>query len=163
MTEQAQTKRPGWLKRQFVVNEHFQYRFVLFAGMTGIVACTFFYAVTTYFFFRYHQMALDVGINASNPFFKVLANMQTMLTVFFAGTTLAIIAFSTIAGLIFSNRVAGPLYRMREHFEKVSRGETLGGVSFREGDYFDDLAEAYNRQMDYIRPKIDQSKLKRAA
>lgn len=89
--------------------------------------------------------------------------MQNLLTTFFAASSVAIFVFTTIAGLVFSNRVAGPLYRLREHCEKVAHGETCDDVSFRKGDYFDDLADAYNRQMAYLRSKLGNTSTNKKA
>jgi hypothetical protein len=43
--------------------------------------------------------------------------------------------------------VAGPLYRLRKHLSAVARGETHSDVRFRKGDFFPEVADAYNLQM----------------
>jgi methyl-accepting chemotaxis protein len=153
----AKTKsftRPTIFQRTFLVNPHFQYRFIAFAALTALAACTFFYVANSYFFYKYTRFAIEAGLQPEHPFFKVLSNMEDLMTLIFGITSLVIISFTTVAGLVFSNRVAGPLLRLVRHFERVARGETMGGISFRQGDYFEDVAESYNRQMTYLRENV---------
>jgi hypothetical protein len=148
-------KKLRWWRRQWLVEEHFQLHFIAFTTATAIAACLVFYGAASYFFSKYTSFAIEVGLRPSDPFFTVLRNMETMLTYMFAVTAFAVIVFTCVAGLVFSNRVAGPMYRLRMHMEKVARGETLDAVSFREKDYFHDIAATYNYQLEYLRGKIE--------
>lgn len=156
MEEQNQqhNQRPISKRRKFLINEHFQLHFIGFATVLSLCACVLFYVAGEYFFDKYYGFAIDAGMRPADPFFKVLANMRMLLTYIFAFTSLLVVLVSVIGGLLFSNRVAGPMYRLRKHFEAVARGETWTDVAFRKGDYFEDLATAYNIQMHYIREKF---------
>ncbi|MEW6055042.1 MAG: hypothetical protein AB1540_00380 [Bdellovibrionota bacterium] len=147
-------KKLGNMRRQFLVNEPFQLRFLAFCGLTALIACGLFYATSCYFFAKYTGYAIEAGLRSSDPFFRVLSNMEDLLTWFFAIVSGATILFTTVAGLAFSNRVAGPMLRLRNHCERVAKGETLDGIKFRDGDYFEEVAEAYNRQMEYMRSRM---------
>jgi hypothetical protein len=49
-------------------------------------------------------------------------------------------------GLYVTNRVAGPLVRLKEHIESLNRGEKVEPLVVRKHDYVNkDLIEAYNR------------------
>jgi nitrogen fixation/metabolism regulation signal transduction histidine kinase len=54
-------------------------------------------------------------------------------------------------GLILTNRIAGPLYRMKKHLEAVGRGETLSDISFRKNDYFGEVLAPYNQVIKMLR------------
>ncbi len=43
-----------------------------------------------------------------------------------------------------SNRFAGPLTRMREHFRMGARGEEVPPIHFREGDFWHEISEEFN-------------------
>ncbi len=103
---------------------------------------------------KYHGFAVEVGLRPSDPFFRVLYNMEIMLTNIFVVTSVTVVIASVVGGLIFSHRVAGPMYRLRKHCEAVGRGETLGNVNFRKGDYFSDVADAYNLQIHHLRQRL---------
>ena len=149
-THHSRTKLK-WIKKQYLVNEHFQFRFIAFSCATALIACLVFYGATLYFFAKSTDLALESGLQPTHPVFRALANMGDTLTMLFAVISVGVIAFTFVAGLVFSNRVAGPMFRMRTHFEKVARGETLDGLNFRKGDYFADVAGAYNAQMHFVR------------
>ena len=147
-------KRPSWARRKLLINEHFQLHFIAFTAGISLGACIFFYIASSYFFMKYHEYAVEVGLRPSDPFFRVLYNMEMMLTNIFVGTAAAVLLVSVIGGLLFSHRVAGPMYRLRKHFEAVARGETWSNVNFRNKDYFSDVADAYNEQQNYVRQKL---------
>jgi methyl-accepting chemotaxis protein len=156
LVETARLKNPR-IRRRFLINRGFQLRFIAFAVVTAVVACTSFYAANCYFFYKYQGFAIESGFPASHPFFKMLANMEDAMTLIFAITSLSIIGIATLTGLVFSHRVAGPLFRLKNHFDRVARGETMSNINFRQGDYFDDVATAYNRQMEHLRGKLTQA------
>jgi hypothetical protein len=47
-------------------------------------------------------------------------------------------------GLVVSHRIVGPIFRITRHIIEVTQGKTHSPVSLRKGDYFQELAEAYN-------------------
>lgn len=49
-----------------------------------------------------------------------------------------------VVGLIFSNRIAGPIYAMKRFIRKVSQGHYDGRLTFRENDELQDVAEDVN-------------------
>lgn len=144
-----------WKRRRLLVNEHFQLRFIGFTAGVAIVACFFFFVASEYFFARYHSFAVEVGLKPSDPFFSVLHNMENLQIYLFAFTTVCIVVGSIIGGLIFSNRVAGPLNRLRKHCDAVARGETLANLQFRKEDYFRDVVDAYNASLTHLRQKME--------
>jgi hypothetical protein len=60
--------------------------------------------------------------------------------------------------LILSNRIAGPLYRMRNHMLAISEKRPVPPIYFRDRDYFIPLNEAYNELLKKLDvPHIDAS------
>jgi methyl-accepting chemotaxis protein len=60
-----------------------------------------------------------------------------------------------MAGFLF-HRVAGPIYRLRQHMLTVARGEPVEALSLRAKDQLGDLCDAYNQLLqsqDLIEPK----------
>ena len=54
------------------------------------------------------------------------------------------LVLSYLLTLILSNRLAGPIVRLREHFRKISEGGNLEPVYFRQKDFFNDLPPLIN-------------------
>jgi signal transduction histidine kinase len=63
---------------------------------------------------------------------------------------LAIMAAVIIVGIIFSNRIAGPLFHIRGVVEDVIAGKTDRRVRLRPKDFARDLAEKINTLLDKI-------------
>jgi sensor histidine kinase YesM len=56
---------------------------------------------------------------------------------------------SFVIGIFVSHRIAGPLIKMRKHFEGIAKGDfEEHAIYFRDKDYFKELAEAYNLKFD---------------
>ena len=59
----------------------------------------------------------------------------------------------------FSHRFAGPMVRLRESMRRSAAGEHVEPIRFRDGDYWHDLAEAFNamqariEQLEQVRAK----------
>jgi hypothetical protein len=43
-----------------------------------------------------------------------------------------------------SNRFCGPLFRLRRSIRALSRGEHVDPISFREGDFWPEIAQEFN-------------------
>lgn len=44
-----------------------------------------------------------------------------------------------------TNRIAGPIYRLRCAFKQISEGKAIAPVKFRDGDSFQELADDFNQ------------------
>lgn len=56
-----------------------------------------------------------------------------------------VLPFIAFDALRFSNRFAGPMHRLRQQASRLAAGETVGPVTFREGDYWNELATSFNQ------------------
>lgn len=140
--------------KSLLVNPRFQKRFIAFSIGAAVGACVLFYAGNCYFFYMYEGAAIDVGFAAADPFFKILVSMEDGMNWIFGVVAIATISLTALASWFFSHQISKPLVQLRKHFDRVARGETLANIPFRQDDYFDDLAEAYNRQMTRMRGEI---------
>ena len=57
--------------------------------------------------------------------------------------------------LKFSNRFAGPIYRLRRELNRFSETEEIGEVEFRQGDKWRDVADGINELVRYVH-KLEQ-------
>lgn len=68
--------------------------------------------------------------------------------VFAIGITVSFV-ISFILGIIISHRVAGPMVKLKKHFENVAQDiENETSVHFRDGDFFREVASAYNKRFE---------------
>lgn len=83
----------------------------------------------------------------THPYFVFLKSFQDQFLVMFGFAVLASFVVCFVIGVLVSHKVAGPLVKIRNYFERVAAGqEDEKEISFREGDFFQDLAKAYNKK-----------------
>jgi len=59
---------------------------------------------------------------------------------------------TSVAGLLFLHRVGGPLFRIKSVLKSMADGDLpKQKISFREGDYFRELADELNRLIDRLK------------
>ena len=65
----------------------------------------------------------------------------------FGFSVLASFVVCFFLGLLVSHKVAGPLVKIRNYFDRVGEGlEPEKEINFRDGDFFQDVAQAYNKK-----------------
>ena len=138
-------------RKQFIVDPRFQYGFLAWMVTLALVVTGIIYGANYYFFFKYEQRGLEMGLTPDHVFFRLLQEQRADMNVIFVVASLVCIAFLTFAGAILSHRVAGPIYKMRKHIDAVVRNETVQDITFRKNDYFPELAEAFNKLLAPIR------------
>ena len=90
------------------------------------------------------MMGTNAGFPPNHPYFmfvrEMSGNFYIHITIaFFVG-----MAVSWLMTLYVSHKVAGPLYRMKSYFEKISGGDEVKDISFRKGDYLTEFAGVIN-------------------
>ena len=61
------------------------------------------------------------------------------------GRTFPGILFVGIVSLIYSHRIAGPIYRLKKAIEALQDGKEIGYIKVRPGDEFQDLADSLEK------------------
>jgi HAMP domain-containing protein len=69
---------------------------------------------------------------------------------YFCGCVLLAVAL-IIVNFELSNRIAGPIYRLKAHMDAVADGKMPDDVAFRKGDQFKEVAISYNRLLQFLR------------
>lgn len=62
-------------------------------------------------------------------------------------STIFVIATGLIFGFYFSHRFAGPIYKTIQYLRSYQKGQHLGKLSFRTGDFFHELADEVNNSL----------------
>jgi hypothetical protein len=102
----------------------------------------------------------NIGILSKFPpkhlYFKFLAFQWRKLIFALGITAIVSAALSSFLTLVISHRLAGPLVRLRKHFEGMADGSAIDTpLKFRKGDYLSDLAPIINRAVLRLRGRSD--------
>ena len=117
----------------FLINPSFQLRFSLIV-CSIIVISTLIYPVIIYDFFQL--------ISASNPTVaKNVVAAQNDLVLFLILIQVVITLLVFVVFIFFTHKIAGPLYKLKNHLAHIREGNAITPLTFRNGDYFHDVAE----------------------
>ncbi len=123
------TQKPNFFKRRLIVDPAFQF---LMLGYTLFVII----ATTSVGF---------LSGKLQDPTFLIsyqLVNQSAVVASFALNLTVFMSVFLTMVFL--SNRIAGPLYRLRNEMKRVAEGGQPKALVFRKSDLFKSLADEYN-------------------
>lgn len=134
----------GSRRKIYLINKPFQYSFIIFSCTVSLLSlCTFYFAIL-YFFWSFEQRGINLGIPPEHIFFRYIAEEKIAMNNIFIVASIIVLAITTLGALVLSHRVAGPLYRLRQHLHQISSMQTLKTVKFRRGDFFRELEESFN-------------------
>lgn len=132
-------------RKNFLINPKFQLRFISFTTILSFTAILIMYFTNYYFFEKLKSRGVQLGLPRSGVFFQYIDYQNTILNRITALTAGLLFVIIFIAGLLFSHRIAGPLYRFKKHLDAISNVAELKEVEFRQRDFFPEIAEAFNQ------------------
>lgn len=131
-------------RKKFLINPRFQIIFMIFMGGISFIAVAIFYCANLSFFWKFQKMGIDLGLPAGSPFFRYLNQQQSLMRQVALITSVILCVVIFIVGLLFSHRICGPLYRVEKHMRSIGAGEKMTPLKFRKGDFFPEIASAFN-------------------
>ena len=141
-------------RKKRLVNPEFQLSFMRYFVAIAVVTLAVFYGAKIFFFHEVRAHLASLGFSADHALFDFLSRQSLTMDGIFAAAAILESAFLTWIGLKLSHRVAGPLYRLRSEMLRTAHGGEVKNLKFRDGDYFNDLADAYNEQMAEIQKRL---------
>ncbi len=140
-------KKP-FKRKIYLINPEFQVSFIKYILSLLVVVTAVFYGAISLLFWTFAEKGRKLGLNPEHIFFSFLKEQRDTMDLIFLGTTiltaLVIIGF----GLFLSNRVAGPIHRLKLFLADYKTNKSGTPVKFREKDYFQDLAESVNEALE---------------
>jgi nitrogen fixation/metabolism regulation signal transduction histidine kinase len=73
---------------------------------------------------------------------EVSSGMRVLMT---SGVIFVTFVSAIVFGMILTNRIAGPIYRLRRHMSEVADGQHTLPINFRKNDYFSEIIPEYNK------------------
>ena len=138
---------------RLLVIPEFQTRLIGLMLVMALAVIAIFYGANYYFFERYASLGLNIGLPADHVYFKFLSEQRQYMDRIFGISALVVSLVLGLGGLVLSHRVAGPIHRIRTHLRQIAEGKPLSPVTFRKGDFFPEVAEAFNQQVESLEKK----------
>lgn len=150
-------------RKVLLINPNFQLKFLRNLVYLNVLVCSAFYCAQLYFFWQSREMGRGISLPPDHIFFQFIDEQQRAMTWMSVGTICFVSMLICGFGLLYSHRIAGPIYRLQKYLKGRAEGLETGHLKFRDNDYFPELAEAVNNFIEAGSNKAHKSKHKKAA
>lgn len=90
-------------------------------------------------------------VTATNPSItENVGEAQSDLIIFLILIQIVISFLVFIVFIFFTHKIAGPMYKLKNHLLGIREGKSISPLTFRNGDYFHDVAEEVTAFLDSI-------------
>ncbi|MBK9295090.1 MAG: hypothetical protein IPM57_11745 [Oligoflexia bacterium] len=135
------------LLKNLIIYPTFQYKLVILTVLLSLITPLVLIAFQYISFSQLYSVGTESNLQQTHPYFVFLNQFQNQFYKTLALSLIVSFVLSFILGILFSHRVAGPLVKMIDFFNKVAEKPTDDGkITFRQGDMFQELPEAYNKR-----------------
>lgn len=150
MEEKKINEKKFYIRRQYIVDKKFQYKYLF-----NILIMTFFtiIIVTLAIFFVLWEKIIKEFFYIPDAAKKLGDIFVSTSQILVLPVIILLLIFSIIA-ILFSHKIAGPIYRVEKIAEELKKGNLNIKVQFRKGDELHHLAEALNNMISGIKNMI---------
>lgn len=126
----------------FIINPKFQYKFS-FMLVSFTLLATLIYPLIIFDLFN------EVISRSPEKSAEILSQRNNLLIIL-GIIEATILSFLFIFAIFLSHKLAGPMYKLSMHLEKIRQGGEVTPVYFRSGDYFHEIAEEISQTLEYL-------------
>lgn len=136
----------GYKRKIILINPKFQLRLSAYFAFVSVINIGIFYFCIRYFFQVFVDMGMEIGLPENHVYFMFMEDQMLTMNIVFLVTSIVTIGFLMFFGVFISHKIAGPLYRFCNHMNDIASGnKTPSEIRFRDGDFFPEVAESYNK------------------
>jgi methyl-accepting chemotaxis protein len=132
-------------RKNYFVNPRLQLQLILGANVLALISALLIATLNFYIQSHLQNYGSTLGLPPSHPFSEFLAEREAQFDRLCLVIGIIQFALFNLTAIFLSHRIAGPLYRLERHLDEVAEGKDPKDVKFREGDYYQPLAEACNK------------------
>lgn len=104
-----------------------------------------------HFFAQLHGRGVESGLSPAHYYFIFLGNESHRLYGVVGAAYVLSILVSSLFTLYLSQKIAGPIVRLRGYFRAMEKGSSPKPLEFRKGDFFDELPKTVNEALKRLR------------
>jgi hypothetical protein len=134
-------------RSKLLIEPVFQYRVIRWMMAISIAPVCVFFSAHYYYFWKLKRLGENLGLPEDHVYFRFIETQGQELLVIFILCALITGLIVAGFGLFFSHKVAGPIYRLRTYFREMPDSK----LSFREGDFFNDLPPVINESLEKVK------------
>ena len=138
--------------KNFIINPKFQFHYIFWTSTAGLLLI----ALNDYVFYHFtkenYMLLVELSPMTDEAKQQLFAELNKIIFLL-GGFSILFLIIVLLVGVIFSHRVAGPLYKMKLTFNRIKNGERDLRVFFRPKDDFKDVAQSCNEMLDSLQEK----------
>lgn len=138
-------------RKIYLINKDFQIRFIIYTIILAVITIASFYGMITYFFQESVNLGIQAGFPEGHVYFRFIEGSKTDMNSYFIIASLLVFLLIFVSGVLFSHKIAGPLYRMNSYLRSLSVEEIVKPLKFRNKDFFQEVANSYNKRIMFLR------------
>jgi methyl-accepting chemotaxis protein len=138
-------------RKTYLINPRFQWRFIGFMAVVSLLAILLLFVSNILFFQDMAREARSVGLSPDNPYFDFLKEQRLVLSRLYFTVSAVVFALMMGLGIMYSHRIAGPMYQLNNKMKRIAAGEELTPIRFRRKDQFQELAENFNAMIEKLK------------
>ncbi len=104
-----------------------------------------------------YSLAVSIVVSIANQIFRFLSSREnevflginSSLTLYFLNFLLLILI--VFLGFHFTNRIAGPIYRVEKQLKEILAGKDIHSIKIRKNDYFQDFVDVQNQILERLK------------
>jgi hypothetical protein len=150
MEDATKPVRPREFRKRYLIYPRFQLA-LIGANVLVLLGCFAMAGLAisrSYSFLVSEGIAL--GLPESHAYYKFLGLPANILYQYLGVALVAPIALSSVAALLISSKLAGPIVRLKSYFGGLGVDKQRSPLKFRKSDFFDDLPEVINTALDRL-------------
>ncbi len=95
-------------------------------------------------FDKLFETGKTIKLPSDHPYFNFINNSKSMMALNLNWALGFSIFLTIICSIYISHKAVGPIYQLKKYFKNMQNGDKKTELTFRRGDYFDDLPEIIN-------------------
>lgn len=152
MNEPVTPPRPAkylglFRRKQYLINPRFQFAVILFFLLMSFLTALFNYLVVYQIFNDFMHKGKMLGLPKEHIYFKFIGEQLSTFNTFYLVSTALLVLMFVIGGIVFSNKIAGPMYRLHRHLNELTKTGKDLALNFRKKDFFLEIPEAFNNYL----------------
>lgn len=142
------------LRKDLIIDRPSQMRIIV-AGIKFAVIMAFVNIVSLYILFGQIMKKINNFGQINSDFYTSLLNTLHLVVAVSIVLTAIVVTLTITFGVLLSNKIAGPIYKLKTAVEKTLAGERDQKVSFRADDFFQELPPLINQLLKEHHAKKD--------
>lgn len=133
------------MRRKYLIRPKFQISFIIYFVGLALMAAILAHLSILVFVHKFKIMGQELGIDTQTAINTFIEQEKYALALWFVASISISISTIVVSGILLSHRVAGPLSRLARYLKDFDvTKEDNPPLSFRKGDYFQDIPRIFN-------------------